>query len=172
MQRALSVNIPIVLTIVAALHSLIIADSTAGVQARASALRRRCVLLVEEGRRFHGTRWNRKRARIVSPRAGGPGITASSCEHRGSGVQTVNLNLMQMPAHQAAIYKALCAQKGNDGLTALGEVAYWYDDKHEELQAQRSITNPKSLNARSAVCPKNKSLISDKCCGPVPHQHA
>jgi hypothetical protein len=31
------------------------------------------------------------------------------------------------------IYKGICAQKGNDGLAGLGDVACWYDDKHAEL---------------------------------------
>jgi hypothetical protein len=44
-----------------------------------------------------------------------------------------------MPADQAAFYKGFCAQKGKEGLTGLGEVACWYDGKHEELQVMKGL---------------------------------
>jgi hypothetical protein len=43
------------------------------------------------------------------------------------------VNLTRLPASQVAIYKGTCAKKGQEGLAGLGEVACWYDNKHEEL---------------------------------------
>jgi hypothetical protein len=40
----------------------------------------------------------------------------------------------------AAMYKAMCAQKGKEGLTGLGDVTCWYNDKHEELQVLKGTT--------------------------------
>ena len=65
---------------------------------------------------------------------------ASSCEYTGSGIHKVHLNVMHMPADQAAVYKGLCAQKKKDGLTGLGDVTCWYNDKHEELQVLKGTT--------------------------------
>ena len=67
-------------------------------------------------------------------RSSGPGTTTSACEYMGSGMHKVSLSLRTFSADQAAIYKGLCAQKGKEGLSGLGEVACWYDAKHEELQ--------------------------------------
>lgn len=47
---------------------------------------------------------------------------------------------MQLPPDQAAIYKGFCAQKGKEGLSGLGPVACWYNDKHEELQVLKGTT--------------------------------
>ncbi len=58
----------------------------------------------------------------------------SACEYAGSGLHKVQLNVIPMTAQQAGMYKAMCAQKKNDGLTGLGETACWYNDKHAELQ--------------------------------------
>jgi hypothetical protein len=68
------------------------------------------------------------------------GTTASSCEYMGSGLHKVNLNVMSMDAATAAVYKGLCAQKGKEGLSGLGEVACWYSPKHEELQVLKGGT--------------------------------
>jgi hypothetical protein len=65
---------------------------------------------------------------------------ASSCEYTGSGLNKVHLNVMHFPADQAAVYKGLCAQKKKDGLTGLGDVTCWYNDKHEELQVLKGTT--------------------------------
>ena len=60
---------------------------------------------------------------------GGPKSTrvtdTSSCESTGSGLHKVQLTLMSMPPDQAAIYRGLCAQKGMEGLSGLGDVACW-----------------------------------------------
>ncbi|HET9269004.1 MAG TPA: hypothetical protein VFO31_12600 [Vicinamibacterales bacterium] len=64
----------------------------------------------------------------------GPGMTASSCGYTGSGYHKIQLNLMRLTPETAAMYKAMCAQKGKEGLTGLGETACWYNDEHEELQ--------------------------------------
>ena len=65
---------------------------------------------------------------------------ASSCEYTGSGIHKVHLNVMHFPPDQAAVYKGLCAQKKKDGLTGLGDVTCWYNDKHEELQVVKGLT--------------------------------
>ena len=64
----------------------------------------------------------------------------SSCEYSGSGIHTVHLNVIAMDAATMAMYKAMCAQKGRDGLTGLGDVACWYNDKHGELQVVKGTT--------------------------------
>jgi hypothetical protein len=69
----------------------------------------------------------------VGPRSDGAGSTVSGCGYSGSGLQSVQVNLTRLPANQVAIYKGTCAGKGGDGLSGLGEVACWYDNKHEEL---------------------------------------
>ena len=34
----------------------------------------------------------------------------------------------------------MCAQKGKEGLTGLGDVTCWYNDKHGELQVAKGTT--------------------------------
>jgi hypothetical protein len=75
-----------------------------------------------------------------STRLADAGSTVSSCEYTGSGIHRVHLNLMQLPPDQAAVYKALCAQKGREGLSGLGDVACWYNQKHEELQVLKGAS--------------------------------
>ena len=70
----------------------------------------------------------------------GPGMTASSCEYTGSGYHKIQLNLMRLTPDTAAYYKAMCAKKGKEGLTGLGETSCWYNDEHEELQVLRGTT--------------------------------
>ena len=65
---------------------------------------------------------------------------ASSCEYSGSGIHRVHLNVMHMAADMATMYKSLCAAKGKEGLTGLGDVNCWYNDKHEELQVLKGTT--------------------------------
>lgn len=64
----------------------------------------------------------------------GPDMTASSCGYTGSGYHKIQLSLMRLTPDTAAMYKAMCAKKGKEGLTGLGETACWYNDDHEELQ--------------------------------------
>ena len=68
------------------------------------------------------------------------GTTASSCEYSGSGLHKVNLNVMHFSPDMAAMYRAMCAQKGKEGLSGLGDTACWYNDKHEELQVLKGTT--------------------------------
>ena len=79
-------------------------------------------------------------SKSLGSRAAGPGGTVSGCEYTGSGAHTLVLTVRHMPQDQAAIYKRLCAQKGKEGLTGLGDVACWYNDKHEELQVLKGAT--------------------------------
>jgi len=69
-----------------------------------------------------------------------PDGTKSACEYTGSGLHKVHLNVMHMAPDVASMYKALCAQKSKDGLTGLGDVTCWYNDKHEELQVLKGGT--------------------------------
>jgi hypothetical protein len=146
-RRNAPITVVFVFTILAAAYSPEMADATTALRAYPAQARGAaptaaadaCSLLKKEAAAaaLGGTVSGPKSS---GPRAGGPGITASSCEYSGSGVQVVHLNLMQLPAEQAAIYKGLCAQKGHEGLTGLGEVACWYNDKHEELQVLKGTT--------------------------------
>ena len=70
----------------------------------------------------------------------GPGTTAASCEYTGSGYHGIQLTLIRMSPDMAAMTRAMCAQKGKDGLTGLGELACWYNDDHEELQVVKGTT--------------------------------
>jgi hypothetical protein len=65
---------------------------------------------------------------------------ASACEYEGSGLNRVQLNVMPFDAATAAMYKAMCLKKTRDGLTGLGDVACWYNDKHGELQVLKGLT--------------------------------
>ena len=64
----------------------------------------------------------------------------SSCDYEGSGLHHVQLNVMPFDAATAAMYKAMCAKKTKEGLTGLGDVACWYNDKHGELQVLKGLT--------------------------------
>ena len=75
----------------------------------------------------------------------GPNATAfpggpSACDYEGSGIHHVQLTVRPLTAAEAAVYKGLCAQKKKDGLTGLGDVTCWYNDKHEELQVLKGTT--------------------------------
>ena len=70
----------------------------------------------------------------------GPGMTASNCSYSGSGYHEVDLSLYQLSPDAAAIYRAMCAQKGKEGLAGLGDISCWYDGKHEELQVLKGTT--------------------------------
>jgi hypothetical protein len=65
----------------------------------------------------------------------GPGATVSSCEYTGSGLHQVQLNLTHLSASSVPMYRAMCAEKKSDDLSGLGDVACWYNAKHEELHA-------------------------------------
>jgi len=146
-RRTASITVVFVFTILAAAYSPETTDARTALRAYPAQARgaaptaagNACSLLKKEDAEaaLGGTVTGPK---STGPLPGGPGITASSCEYTGSGLQVVHLNLMQLPAEQATIYKGLCAQKGHEGLTGLGEVACWYNDKHEELQVLKGTT--------------------------------
>ena len=64
----------------------------------------------------------------------------SACDYEGSGLHHVQLNVMPFDAATAAVYKAMCLKKTREGLTGLGDVACWYNDKHGELQVLKGLT--------------------------------
>lgn len=78
---------------------------------------------------------------VTGPKATSMGKgQASSCEYEGSGLHLVHLNVRPFDTATAAMYKAMCAQKSKDGLTGLGDVTCWYNDKHGELQVLKGLT--------------------------------
>jgi hypothetical protein len=77
---------------------------------------------------------------VTGPKANAmPAEKVSSCEYSGSGIHRVQLSVMGFDASTAAMYKAMCAQKGKQGLTGLGDTTCWYNDKHEELQVLKGM---------------------------------
>src|SRR5689334_2640301 len=64
----------------------------------------------------------------------------AACTYEGAGVNRVHLNVFPMSANEMAMYRSLCAQKTKDGLAGLGEMACWYNAKHEELQVIKGNT--------------------------------
>lgn len=77
---------------------------------------------------------------VTGPKGMSMGGGTSSCEYSGSGIHTVHLNVMALDASTMAMYKAMCAQKSKEGLTGLGDVTCWYNDKHGELQVVKGTT--------------------------------
>jgi len=73
--------------------------------------------------------------KLTGPMKDETGATVSDCEYTGSGIHSINLNLWRLPANAVPMYKQMCAQAGKEGLTGMGDVACWYDDKHGELHA-------------------------------------
>lgn len=72
--------------------------------------------------------------KATGPMTDGSGATVSACEYTGSGYHRVQLDLRRVPASQLAMYKGIiCNKKTKDGLAGLGDLACWYNDKHEEL---------------------------------------
>jgi hypothetical protein len=74
------------------------------------------------------------------PQASAMAEGPSSCEYSGSGIHSVNLNLIPLNAANAAMYKMMCAQKSKEGLTGLGDTTCWYNAKHGELQVLKGTT--------------------------------
>ena len=70
----------------------------------------------------------------------GPGTTVSSCEYVGSGYRRIQRTLMRLSADSAPMYRAMCAQKANEGLAGLGDTSCWYNDDHEELHVMKGAT--------------------------------
>lgn len=70
----------------------------------------------------------------------GPGMTAASCAYAGSGYHEIILTLRRFTPDAAAIYRAMCAEKGKEGLEGLGDISCWYNDDHEELQVMKGNT--------------------------------
>jgi len=57
-----------------------------------------------------------------------------------------------LPADDIRVAKEFYAEKGKDGLAALGDLACWYNDKHEELHAFKG-TNFISVELRGSQDP-------------------
>lgn len=76
----------------------------------------------------------------TGPKASGAPGGPQSCQYSGSGINRINLNVIPFTAAEATVYKSMCAQKGKEGLTGLGDVTCWYNDKHGELQVAKGQT--------------------------------
>jgi hypothetical protein len=66
-----------------------------------------------------------------------PGATASGCEYAGSGASHVRLNLWHATSNEAQfrqMYQMVSQGKSREGLAGIGDAAWWYSDKHEEVQ--------------------------------------
>ena len=77
---------------------------------------------------------------VTGPKSTSVPSGSSACEYSGSGIHRLNLSVRPLSAETTAVYKGLCAQKGKEGLTGLGDVTCWYNDKHEELQVLKGLT--------------------------------
>lgn len=80
---------------------------------------------------------------VGEPKAKGPlptgdGSTISSCQYSGSGLLSVTLNVTRLPAGQVATYKGFCTD--HEGLAGLGDLACWYDKKHEEIHVFKGVS--------------------------------
>jgi len=71
--------------------------------------------------------------KTVGPMSDGTGATVSGCEFTASGINRIQLNLTRLPASSVSMYKQICAKASKDGLAGMGDVACWYNAKHEEL---------------------------------------
>ena len=70
----------------------------------------------------------------------GPGMIAARCEYSGSGNHTIDLTLIRLSPDATATYRAMCAEKGHEGLDGLGDTSCWYNKDHEELQVMKGTT--------------------------------
>ena len=61
----------------------------------------------------------------------------SSCQFAGSSPHQVNVNLTRLSASAVPMYKGMCSKKASKDLSGLGDVACWYNEKHEELHAMK-----------------------------------
>lgn len=81
-----------------------------------------------------------KGPKALGPLPAGPGATVSSCEYTGSGIHSVQVNLTRLPASSLVTYTGIiCRKKSNAGLAGLGDLACWYNDKHEELHVIKGL---------------------------------
>jgi hypothetical protein len=78
--------------------------------------------------------------RATGPMTDGTGATVSGCEYTGDGIHRIQLNVTRLPASSLSMFKQMCAKAGNDGLAGMGDVACWYNDKHEELHVIKGAT--------------------------------
>lgn len=72
--------------------------------------------------------------KAIGPMKDGAGSTVSGCEFTGSGYHRVQLNLTRLAASNVAMFKGIiCRNKTKDGLAGMGDIACWYNAKHQEL---------------------------------------
>lgn len=124
----------------ATLATIIVADlASAVVPASAATADDACALLTkQDAAAAFGEDVTQSESKSGLPM--GPGMTAASCGYAGSGYHTINLTLIRMSSDAAAMYRAMCAEKGHEGLAGLGDTSCWYDKDHEELQVMKGTT--------------------------------
>lgn len=70
----------------------------------------------------------------------GRGSSVSSCGYNGPGAQAINLTVARLLPALAPKFKDSCLKQTRDGLEGLGDLACWYNDKHQELHAFKGTT--------------------------------
>ncbi len=104
--------------------------------------------------------------KATGPMSGGTGSTVSACEYTGSGIHSIQLNLTRLPVSSLPIYKGIiCDKKSKDGLAGLGDLACWYNDKHEELHVIKgsaflSVELRRSGNPTEAIIGVMKKAVA------------
>jgi hypothetical protein len=71
--------------------------------------------------------------KATGPMTDGTGSTVSGCGYEGAAIHRIQLSLLRLPASTLSTFKAMCEEKRSGDLAGLGDVACWYNDKHEEL---------------------------------------
>jgi hypothetical protein len=65
----------------------------------------------------------------------------SACSYRGGGISELKVTVYQFPPAQKQgieVYRARCKQK--EAAPGLGDVACWYNARHDELQVLKDMT--------------------------------
>jgi hypothetical protein len=80
-----------------------------------------------------------KGPKVVPEVAAGDGGSISGCGYTGAGFHSMQLNLTRLSATNASMYRSTCDKQNQDGLAGLGDLACWYNAKHEELHAFKGL---------------------------------
>jgi hypothetical protein len=79
------------------------------------------------------------KAMVIPGSPSGPGSTVSSCEYTSAGEHSIQLILTTLTSKSVPMFRAMCAEKKSADLAGLGDVACWYNDKHQELHAFKGV---------------------------------
>ena len=75
----------------------------------------------------------------TGPLTTAPGTTVTTCEYAGPGSLSITLYVTHLSGAQLSTDRAACAKDAREGLAGLGDVACWYDEKHEELHVFKGL---------------------------------